>query len=204
MIEAKDKEQAVFQLHRIYDLQPTIHENLRPPVEVESLRTQGRKSSKKKKVKTEDAAEEEEGEEGATIEGEDPDEAMIDMDGAEVLPPPEPVNTIASTKSKTTKKTPAKPKNAKVPQTPGEGDNADTEATPAPPKQKKKAPAPRKVKNIENEEGMPMQVDANANEAVIEQVLAEPAEAQPVEDMKAGELPNVGAAEGAADNGNEA
>jgi len=30
MIEAKDKEQAVFQLYRIYDLAPVIWENLRP------------------------------------------------------------------------------------------------------------------------------------------------------------------------------
>ncbi|CAL1710108.1 unnamed protein product [Somion occarium] len=30
MIEAKDKEQAVFHLYRIYDLHPVVHENLRP------------------------------------------------------------------------------------------------------------------------------------------------------------------------------
>ena len=30
MIEAKDKEQAVFQLYRMYDLAPVIWENLRP------------------------------------------------------------------------------------------------------------------------------------------------------------------------------
>lgn len=30
MIEAKDKEQAVLQLYRIYDLAPVIWENLRP------------------------------------------------------------------------------------------------------------------------------------------------------------------------------
>ena len=30
MIEAKDKEQAVFQLYRTYDLEPVIWENLRP------------------------------------------------------------------------------------------------------------------------------------------------------------------------------
>ena len=30
MIEAKDKEQAVFQLYRAYDLAPVIWENLRP------------------------------------------------------------------------------------------------------------------------------------------------------------------------------
>lgn len=30
MIEAKDKEQAVFQLYRMYDIAPVIWENLRP------------------------------------------------------------------------------------------------------------------------------------------------------------------------------
>lgn len=193
MIEAKDKEQAVFQLHRIYDLQPTIHENLRPPVEVESLRTNGRKSSKKKKAKPEDEeCAEDDDEEGGAIEGEDPDEAMIDMDGAEVLPPPEPVQS----KGGRAKKTPAKKVNAKktngtasIPQTPGEGTNADTEATPSKPKtiRKKATSTKRTTKNVENEEGMPMQVDSNADEKVIEQVLAEPAEAQPVEEMEEGE-----------------
>lgn len=45
MIEAKDKEQAVFELYRIYELYPVIHENLRPPKENQGLRTEGRKSS---------------------------------------------------------------------------------------------------------------------------------------------------------------
>ncbi|GAA5948697.1 hypothetical protein JCM21900_005264 [Sporobolomyces salmonicolor] len=51
MIEAKDKEQAVFHLHRIYSLQPVLHESLRPPAEVETKQTAGRKSSKKKAPK---------------------------------------------------------------------------------------------------------------------------------------------------------
>lgn len=190
MIEAKDKEQAVFDLHRTYDLQPTVHENLRPPVEVESLRTQGRKSSKKKKVKAEDQEGEEEGE--VDVEGEEQDEGMIDMDGAEVLPPPEPT-------TKRTKKTPAKKVSAKkpngnaaeatVPKTPGPGETADTEATPVKPKRKAST---RKVKTVENEEGMPMQVNADASEKVIDQVLAEPAEAQAVEDMKVDEVKKEG------------
>jgi hypothetical protein len=46
MIEAKDKEQAVFHLYRIYDLAPVIHANLRPPAEVETKETKGRKSHK--------------------------------------------------------------------------------------------------------------------------------------------------------------
>ncbi|KWU41104.1 UV-endonuclease UvdE, partial [Rhodotorula sp. JG-1b] len=51
MIEAKDKEQAVFHLYRIYDLAPTIHESLRPPAEEETLQTAGRKSNKPKSPK---------------------------------------------------------------------------------------------------------------------------------------------------------
>ncbi|KAG0653826.1 hypothetical protein C6P46_002196 [Rhodotorula mucilaginosa] len=51
MIEAKDKEQAVFHLYRIYDLAPTIHESLRPPAEEETLQTAGRKSNKAKSPK---------------------------------------------------------------------------------------------------------------------------------------------------------
>ncbi|KAM0788559.1 hypothetical protein ACM66B_001684 [Microbotryomycetes sp. NB124-2] len=49
MIEAKDKEQSVFHIYRMYNLAPTIHESLRPPAENESLRTNGRKSNKRKK-----------------------------------------------------------------------------------------------------------------------------------------------------------
>lgn len=80
MIEAKDKEQAVFELHRIYQLKPTIHcsslfsfvkglvlaeivppplvASLRPPAEEESLHTNGRKSNKRKKKDTDEGAEE--------------------------------------------------------------------------------------------------------------------------------------------------
>ncbi|GAA6044146.1 hypothetical protein JCM8097_002797 [Rhodosporidiobolus ruineniae] len=60
MIEAKDKEQAVFHLFRIYNLHPTIYEDLRPPAEEETkqtARTAGKKSKKGKlkKEKEEDA-----------------------------------------------------------------------------------------------------------------------------------------------------
>lgn len=48
MIEAKDKEQAVFELYRIYDLHPVIHDNLRPPDPAPTLATKGRKSATKK------------------------------------------------------------------------------------------------------------------------------------------------------------
>ncbi|WVQ78956.1 UV damage endonuclease UvdE [Cryptococcus sp. DSM 104549] len=52
MIEAKDKEQAVFELYRIYDLAPVIHDNLRPPDPSPSMQTKGRKSNLKKKTKS--------------------------------------------------------------------------------------------------------------------------------------------------------
>ncbi|WRT69727.1 UV damage endonuclease UvdE [Kwoniella shivajii] len=51
MIEAKDKEQAVFELYRIYGLEDVIHDNLRPPDPNPGMHTKGRKSSLKKKVK---------------------------------------------------------------------------------------------------------------------------------------------------------
>ncbi|KAK4053508.1 hypothetical protein OIV83_001676 [Microbotryomycetes sp. JL201] len=49
MIEAKDKEQSVFHIYRMYNLAPTIYDSLRPPAENETLRTNGRKSNKRKK-----------------------------------------------------------------------------------------------------------------------------------------------------------
>ncbi|KZT29063.1 UV-endonuclease UvdE [Neolentinus lepideus HHB14362 ss-1] len=52
MVEAKDKEQAVLHLYRIYGLRPVIHASLRPPAEHETKETKGRKSLKKKAVKT--------------------------------------------------------------------------------------------------------------------------------------------------------
>ncbi|KAL7425118.1 hypothetical protein Q5752_000806 [Cryptotrichosporon argae] len=51
MIEAKDKEQAVFELYRIYNLAPVVHDNLRPPDPAPGMRTKGRKASTKKKTK---------------------------------------------------------------------------------------------------------------------------------------------------------
>ncbi|KAL9711542.1 hypothetical protein Ac2012v2_004613 [Leucoagaricus gongylophorus] len=47
MIEAKDKEQAVFHLYRIYGLAPVIHANLRPPNPNPTKETGGRKSNKR-------------------------------------------------------------------------------------------------------------------------------------------------------------
>jgi hypothetical protein len=69
MIEAKDKEQAVLHLHRLYDLQPIVQASLRPPAEVESLHTNGRKSTKsaakaRAKAKAEAEDKEADGDEG--------------------------------------------------------------------------------------------------------------------------------------------
>ncbi|KAI9571153.1 UV-endonuclease UvdE-domain-containing protein [Boletus coccyginus] len=47
MIEAKDKEQAVLHLYRIYDLHPVMHASLRPPAVQETKETKGRKSARK-------------------------------------------------------------------------------------------------------------------------------------------------------------
>ncbi|GAA5982412.1 hypothetical protein JCM11641_006975 [Rhodosporidiobolus odoratus] len=52
MIEAKDKEQAVFHLYRIYNLHPTIHDDLRPPALAETKQT-ARTANKKKTPKKE-------------------------------------------------------------------------------------------------------------------------------------------------------
>lgn len=51
MIEAKDKEQAVFELYRIYGLEDVVHDNLRPANPNPSKQTNGRKSSKRKTKK---------------------------------------------------------------------------------------------------------------------------------------------------------
>ncbi|KAJ8086840.1 hypothetical protein PM082_005665 [Marasmius tenuissimus] len=50
MIEAKDKEQAVFELYRMYGLEEVKHESLRPPNEHQTKETKGRKSNKRKKA----------------------------------------------------------------------------------------------------------------------------------------------------------
>lgn len=44
MIEAKDKEQAVLELYRIYNLRPVHHDSLRPPAKDIGVKTSGRKS----------------------------------------------------------------------------------------------------------------------------------------------------------------
>ncbi|KIY71426.1 UV-endonuclease UvdE [Cylindrobasidium torrendii FP15055 ss-10] len=71
MIEAKDKEQAVFHLYRIYDLHPTIHASLRPPNENQSKETNGRKTSKKSKVQLADEDVDEDTGNGVVVDGEE-------------------------------------------------------------------------------------------------------------------------------------
>ncbi|TFK44321.1 UV-endonuclease UvdE-domain-containing protein [Crucibulum laeve] len=51
MIEAKDKEQAVLQLYRMYGLQPVNYASLRPPDENQTKETKGRKSMKRAQTK---------------------------------------------------------------------------------------------------------------------------------------------------------
>ncbi|KAJ3971166.1 UV-endonuclease UvdE-domain-containing protein [Lentinula raphanica] len=84
MIEAKDKEQAVLQLYRIYGLEEVKYESLRPPNENQTKETKGRKSSKraKKNVVVDEDGNENEGEgEGA---GEDVIGGEIEDSGEEV------------------------------------------------------------------------------------------------------------------------
>ena len=50
MLECKDKEQAVFYIYRLYNLSEVDPKVLRPPAEVETLHTKGRKSNKKAKA----------------------------------------------------------------------------------------------------------------------------------------------------------
>jgi len=181
MIEAKDKEQAVFHLYRIYNYKPTIHLSLRPPAEVETLRTAGRKSSKKKKAKPEDEGEDEGledpeaeqvmGENGEMVDKPDPAKELVNMDGAEVSVPRDPIEKPAKKA-----KTPRKPRAKKEEGVEGQGE--------ADPSSAKKTPAKRKPKAKKGEE----QEEAVKAEEVEQQILAEPAEAQPVEDMKMKEV----------------
>ncbi|KAF8828535.1 hypothetical protein HHX47_DHR3000073 [Lentinula edodes] len=75
MIEAKDKEQAVLQLYRIYGLEEVKYESLRPPNENQTKETKGRKSNKKAKK----------GEQAMIdgVEGEGEDSVNVDEDNVE-------------------------------------------------------------------------------------------------------------------------
>ncbi|KAL5536106.1 hypothetical protein ACEPAF_4211 [Sanghuangporus sanghuang] len=77
MLECKDKEQAVFYLYRLYGLRGVDPRMLRPPAEVESLHTNGRKSNKRAKAKA--AAEA-----AAVAEAEDPDASLEEIEDGEV------------------------------------------------------------------------------------------------------------------------
>ncbi|KAL0570605.1 hypothetical protein V5O48_011353 [Marasmius crinis-equi] len=68
MIEAKDKEQAVLELYRMYGLAEVKHESLRPPNEHQTKETKGRKSNKRKKAEME--VDDGSDEEVALVEGE--------------------------------------------------------------------------------------------------------------------------------------
>ena len=128
------------------------------------MRTNGRKSNKKKKKAADDEEEAEDDEEhehvldedGETCCKPDPDQEMINMDGAEVA---KPRDEIESPTKKT--RTPAKAR-AKKTDTP-----AKEKKTPA------KTPRGKKVKKEEE------------TQEAIEQILAEPAEGQPTEVSRA-------------------
>ncbi|KIK69416.1 hypothetical protein GYMLUDRAFT_35478 [Collybiopsis luxurians FD-317 M1] len=82
MIEAKDKEQAVLQLYRVYGLEEVKYESLRPPNPNPTKQTNGRKSNKKGKKgnKLQDADEGEgegEGEDEAQIVEADEDASLV-------------------------------------------------------------------------------------------------------------------------------
>ncbi|TFK67401.1 UV-endonuclease UvdE [Pluteus cervinus] len=76
MIEAKDKEQAVLHLYRIYGLQPVNHGSLRPPNPNQTKETKGRKSNKRARAKLDKVAVEECAEERSeeVLYGEDAEE----------------------------------------------------------------------------------------------------------------------------------
>ncbi|GAA5834647.1 hypothetical protein JCM9279_007071 [Rhodotorula babjevae] len=172
MIEAKDKEQAVFHLYRIYGLAPTIHDDLRPPAEFETKQTAGRKSHKAKKPKKEDgetdATASAEGETGTATDGtvelsaEEGDEVVGALNKG-VMPLPEGQNAEGQAvdppleggakKASTPKKRAPRKKAAATPVKVEAGADiieaeADAEATP----KKKRAPAKRKAKVEEGSE----------------------------------------------------
>ncbi|CAG8487293.1 5418_t:CDS:1 [Ambispora leptoticha] len=68
MIEAKDKEQAVFQLYQKYNLFEVDNSVLVPPDEVESTRTKGRKSNKRKVIEVEAEVSDDEESQDALVE----------------------------------------------------------------------------------------------------------------------------------------
>lgn len=82
MLECKDKEQACFYLYRLYNLQDVNPRVLRPPAEVETMHTQGRKGNKRAKAAREAAAALAEGEEGLDEEGTQSD-CGDDLDGGD-------------------------------------------------------------------------------------------------------------------------
>ena len=170
----------MFHLHRLYDYAPTIYKSLRPPAEVESLRTNGRKSHKKKKGAEDEGDEDPEaephehvtGEDGETCCKPDPANELVDINGAEVAAPRDPIDKPGK-KARTQRKPRAKKGTA----------DADDYAAAAAGEDGKKTPArkPRASKKAQAD-------DATKKEEVEKQVRAEPAEAQNIEDMKMEEV----------------
>ncbi|GAA5902644.1 hypothetical protein JCM8208_007027 [Rhodotorula glutinis] len=171
MIEAKDKEQAVFHLYRIYGLAPTIHDDLRPPAEVETKQTAGRKSHKAKKPKKEegetDATASAEGETGTATDGtvelsaEEGDEVVgalykgvmplpegKNAEGQAVDPPLEGAGQKTATPKKRTPRKKAVATPVKAEASDDVEADADAEATP----KKQRPPVKRKAKVEEGSE----------------------------------------------------
>uniref|UniRef100_A0A0W0EZA6 UV-endonuclease UvdE n=1 Tax=Moniliophthora roreri TaxID=221103 RepID=A0A0W0EZA6_MONRR len=91
MIEAKDKEQAVLELYRMYGLEDVKHESLRPPAENQTKETKGRKSNKrKKKVAGEENMDEDE--DSVALDLADPGDVQVvedeDRDHGAIAPEP--------------------------------------------------------------------------------------------------------------------
>jgi len=144
MLEAKDKEQAVLEMYRMYDLYPTIYKSLRPPADVETLATKGRKSNKKKKAKDEE-------DEGL----ENPE---LDEDGNPITPAPKKRKRATPAKKVKTeegedgqevdekpKKAPAKRKTPAKKKVVKDEDEIDEEMDEVPDKPKRKMPAKKKA-----------------------------------------------------------
>ncbi|GAA5913267.1 uncharacterized protein JCM6883_005302 [Sporobolomyces salmoneus] len=164
MIEAKDKEQAVFHLFRRYGLHPVFHDSLRPPALEETTQTAGRKSSKKKTPKK--GVKEEDEEDSATAtDGTAPSSPMNGNDFEEVkkednmlehgvAPLPEGINAEGQAVVQLDTVEEAKRKGK------GKGEaKANGTATP-----KKKAATPRKRKIKEDENGADGTVEGEEDE----------------------------------------
>jgi hypothetical protein len=189
MIEAKDKEQAVLHLHRMYDLHPVIYgtsslpllahlprscclaESLRPPAEVETTQTKGRKShkpaaggtSKKKAAATGVVADDDavKGEDPAVVEDADGEHAELGpaakaeehaVSPAKKKRAPKKNDTtpVVEKKKRAPRKAKAEPVDPVLAELPATTDvpmlDADAEPEPEPASTKKRAPRKAKAK----------------------------------------------------------